>query len=105
MDFYMVLAFYNDFLLTCNLGHITQNERDNWYVRILLTHDAVVSFRATYQDLGSPTDALKTAKLKPTNNKTVYLFHQHILGNYSRRFDLSVSHIWTCSNARNCLHL
>ena len=51
------------------------------------------SFRVTYQDLGSPTDALKTAKLKPTNNKTVYLFHQHILGNYSRRFDLSVSHI------------
>lgn len=28
MDFYMVLAFYNDFLLPCNLGHITQNERD-----------------------------------------------------------------------------
>ena len=28
MDFYMVLAFYNDFLLTCNVGHITQNERD-----------------------------------------------------------------------------
>ena len=31
-------------------------------------------FRATYRDLGSPTDALKSAKLKPTNNKTVYFF-------------------------------
>ena len=63
------------------------------------------SFRASYQDLGSPTDALKTAKLKPTKNRTVHLFHQRILVNYSRRFGLSVSHVLACSNARNCLHL
>ena len=63
------------FLLTCNLGHITQNERDKWYVRILLTHDAVVNFRTTYQDLGSPTDALKTANCPQIIEQSIYFIN------------------------------